>query len=120
MRLLFGFRSCFRDWPGGLLLCELVFRGYGLAGDEEVEVAVFRRRGFGCLGSLGCGGGLLLRLPLEGVGGEKEGQLGQCDRLFGGVDNGFQLCFQAHSTIGTSSMVPDVERPCVFGGRCAC
>jgi hypothetical protein len=38
--------------------------------------------------------------------------LGQCDRLFGGVNYGFQLCFKAHSTIGTSSMVPDVERPC--------
>ena len=55
------------------------------------------------MGGLGGFGGLrgrrsfLLRFPLKGVGGEKGGELGQCDRLLRGIDDCFQLGFQAHS-----------------------
>jgi len=65
---LFSFDS-FRGrlLPGGFVLI-----WNGLAGDEEVKVAVFSGRGGGGFGGLGCGGGFLLRLPFKGVGGKKE------------------------------------------------
>jgi hypothetical protein len=47
--------------------------------------------------------GFLLRLPFKGVVGKENGELGQCDRLFRGVDDSFQLGFQTHSAIGTFS-----------------
>jgi hypothetical protein len=56
--------------------------------------------------------GFLLRLPFEGVGGKEGGELGQCDRLFRGVDDSFQLGLQAHSVIGTSNILPEVEAIC--------
>ena len=60
--------------------------------------------------------GLLLGLPLQGVGRKQDGKLAQCYRLFGGVNNCFQFGFQAHSRIGTSIMVPDAVDACERGG----
>src|ERR1035437_10355056 len=72
------------------------------------------RQGLGDLGGLFGRRDFLLRIPFEGVGGKQGGELGQGDRLLRGVDDSFQLGFQAHSAIGTSSMVPEVEQPCLF------
>jgi hypothetical protein len=47
------------------------------------------------------GRGLLLRFPLQGFFGKQLRQLRQRNRLFGSVNYGFQLCFQAHSRTGT-------------------
>ena len=53
------------------------------------------------LGRFSFGGCLLLSLPFQGVGGKQGGELGEGDRLLGGVDNGFQFGFEAHTAVGT-------------------
>ena len=78
----------------------LVPQGQGLVGDRCGFRGLSGRRGF------------LLRLPFKGVGGKEDSELGQGDRLLRGVDDSFQLGFQAHSAIGTSSIVPEVGESC--------
>ena len=108
--------SGFRGTVGihcGRIFQPQIFEAFGQQGQWLPD---FRRLAGDLSGQLGSGGGLL-SLPVQCVGGKQGGELGQRDRLFRGVNDSFQLGFQAHSLIGTSSMVPERKRASVCPGR---
>ncbi len=71
---------------------------------ELVFVLIRIRAGFfegqGVLGS-----GEAIELGL-GLVAEKAGELGERDRLFGCVNDGFDLCFKAHGLVGVLLSIP--------------
>src|SRR4029077_14295724 len=63
------------------------------------------------------GSGFLCRLPFQRFCAKQGCELGQGDRLFRGVNNGFQPGFKAHAAISTLCMVLDERGGWVHRGR---